>query len=447
MSRSMPTGFGAATGRVVALAISLAFVSAAAAQQEPASFDRDQLEELALANNPTIAQASAAYRAAVGERLQAQLRPNPAIGYEGHEIAFKRPGESTTHMFFVEQPILLGGKRRQRTEVAAREEDLAGIEVEARKLRVLTDVRAHYYAALAADRRVDVRTRLTGLAEQAVEITRQLMNTGAAARPDLLEAQIQARRAGLDLERARAQRSRVRSQLAAVVGVGEVAAASLEGSLETEIPRLEFSALLADIFERSPQTELGHKDLERAEAVVRSARAEGKPDLSLLGGFGWNSDRLDVGVEAVGWQAQFGVRLELPVSDRNQGNIAAALAMRELAVDEIRRIELTIRSRLAQVFALYEEGREAVTVYRDEILPAANEAYELFVASHQRMAASFPQVLIAQRTLFQAEQEYIEALGETWVAIATIEGLLLDDGLAAPSFLPGSVTPSASGHQ
>ncbi len=47
MSRSMPTGFGAATGRVVALAISLAFVSAAAAQQEPASFDRDQLEELA----------------------------------------------------------------------------------------------------------------------------------------------------------------------------------------------------------------------------------------------------------------------------------------------------------------------------------------------------------------------------------------------------------------
>ena len=46
----------------------------------------EQLQEMALANNPTLAQAKAGVRAAAGRSRQAGLWPNPTIGYSGDEI-------------------------------------------------------------------------------------------------------------------------------------------------------------------------------------------------------------------------------------------------------------------------------------------------------------------------------------------------------------------------
>jgi outer membrane protein TolC len=48
------------------------------------------------------------------------------------------------------------------------------------------------------------------------------------------------------------------------------------------------------------------------------------------------------------------------------------------------------------------------------------------------MAAAYPQVLIAQRTLFQARAELLMALGEAWHEAALIDGFLLTGGLEAP---------------
>src|SRR5262249_11143782 len=46
----------------------------------------EALEQMALQNNPTAAQAEAAIRAAEGRRVQAGLMPNPIIGYAGEEL-------------------------------------------------------------------------------------------------------------------------------------------------------------------------------------------------------------------------------------------------------------------------------------------------------------------------------------------------------------------------
>src|SRR6266508_6620406 len=47
----------------------------------------EDLERMALQNNPTAAQAEAAIRAAEGRRVQAGLMPNPIIGYAGEELS------------------------------------------------------------------------------------------------------------------------------------------------------------------------------------------------------------------------------------------------------------------------------------------------------------------------------------------------------------------------
>src|SRR5215472_19253555 len=46
----------------------------------------EQLEQIALANNPTVAQVQANLRVAAGLARQAGLHPNPTVGYYGDEV-------------------------------------------------------------------------------------------------------------------------------------------------------------------------------------------------------------------------------------------------------------------------------------------------------------------------------------------------------------------------
>ena len=54
------------------------------------------------------------------------------------------------------------------------------------------------------------------------------------------------------------------------------------------------------------------------------------------------------------------------------------------------------------------------------------------------MAASYPQLLLSQRTLFQAQTDYLAALGDLWDNALTLQGFLLTDGLESPA-RPGEV--------
>jgi cobalt-zinc-cadmium efflux system outer membrane protein len=49
------------------------------------------------------------------------------------------------------------------------------------------------------------------------------------------------------------------------------------------------------------------------------------------------------------------------------------------------------------------------------------------------MAAAYPQVLIAQRTLFQLRTDYINALETLLTNTVVLKGFMLTDGLEAPT--------------
>ncbi|MEE9533690.1 MAG: hypothetical protein V3W06_04675, partial [Acidimicrobiia bacterium] len=70
--------------------------------------------------------------------------------------------------------------------------------------------------------------------------------------------------------------------------------------------------------------------------------------------------------------------------------------------------------------------------------------HDLFLARFRETAAAYPQVLIAQRTLLQATESYLDALEAGWRAVVQIQGLLLMGGLDAPA-MPGEVLSSAPG--
>jgi outer membrane protein, heavy metal efflux system len=397
----------------------------------------EDLERMALQNNPTVAQAEAAIRAAEGRRVQAGLMPNPIVGYAGEELSPRAFGQKSEHFIFAEQEVPLGGKLKKSREIFAKEREQAQADAAAQKQRVQNAVRMLYYEALGAQQLVEVRGELAKLASEAVNVTGELFNTGAADRPDALQIQVEARRARLDLVMAENGRDQVWQQIAAVVGDPFLKPARLLGDLEEDLPALEQDQLLAALLRESPQVIHAQAGIEKARASLTRAKAEPAPNLFLRGGMGYSTEPLETtdprlfgrktGPEAF---AEVGVRI--PLFNRNQGGIAAASAELDFAEREARRVELTLRARTAAAFRTYQNALSVAREYQEQIIPRARQAYELYLASFKQMAAAYPQVLISQRTFFQARAEYIRALVEVWQNATQLQGFMLTGALEAP---------------
>ena len=278
------------------------------------------------------------------------------------------------------------------------------------------------------------------LAAEAVGITRQLYNVGAADQPDVIEANIEARRTQLDLSAARNELHANRVQLAAFVGDRSVASRPLAGSIDDGIPELERDATIQALIERSPEMRAASVAVERARAVVTRARRENFPDLFVRGGVQYNRERLEVGTAAVGWQGLAEIGVSVPLFNRNQGLVGFARAEETRTEGERRRLELDLESRAAVAFEQYLTALHASEVYRGEIVPQAEEAYRLYLARYREMAAAYPQVLIAQRTLFDMSTEYLDSVEDAWRAALRLQGFLAGEGLEAPERVGDELT-------
>lgn len=392
----------------------------------------EDLERMAIQNNPTLKQAEARIRAAQGKLNQAGLYPNPSIGYTGDEISpgpIIRGGE---HGFFVDQNIVLGGKLRKNREVFAQAVIQAEAEAEAQRLRVLNNVRVFYYEALAAHRRVELREKLVGLAGEAVKTSEGLFNVGASDKPDLLEVEVEAQHARLALMTAQNEQLRVWQQLAALVGVLDLSSTPLAGEFDQSIPVLERDVVLQEILNGSPVLKAARAGVLRAHAAVTVERSRRIPDLQARGGLRYNRELLEFDRQPVGWEGFADLGIQIPLFNRNQGNILAARSEVLFAEQEVRRAEMVIRSRFSSFFNNYQTSRRIVETYKNEVVPRAEQAYQLYLAKFKEMAAAYPQALIAQRSLLQAGIEYVSSVENLWKAVVPLQGYLLLEGFDAP---------------
>ena len=434
--------------------ITIALLTApATAQTQSPSFAQGpavtlaELEQLALDNNPTPRAAQAAIEAARGRARQAGAWPNPVIGYSGTELKTGELDARGAHGFFVEQTVPLGGKLGLGRQVFERSAERAEAVLDLQRRRVLSTVRTLFYETLTAERRVEVRERLAALASEAVGITAQRFNVGAADRPDYLESQIEARRAQLALNGAKNRAFAAHQQLAAVTGRPDVASRPLTGSIDQAIPELERDAAVRAIVDESPQVRAAKAELARTQAVTAQSRRTTFPDLIVRAGAAKNRERGEDTGRPIGWEGQLEAGLSLPLFNRNQGAVVAARADETRAQSDLRRLELSLQSQAAAEFSTYLTALRASESYREEILPQAEEAHRLYLTRYREMAAAYPQVLVAQRTLFEMSVDYLRNLEDAWRSALRIQGYLAGEGLQAPdsvmdSGAEASVRPS-----
>ncbi len=391
----------------------------------------EDLERMALLNNPTFAQVQANVRIAAGQARQAGFYPNPTVGYYGDEIRGGYTGGGKQGGF-VSQTIVMGGKLGAARRVAALLTKEAETSGEVQRLRILNNVRMLFYQVLADQRLVSVRENLTKLAADATQTSHQLANIGQADRPDVLQAEVEQQQVNVGLRIARQNLRSSWRTLAAVVGKPEMEQSSLEGDLDA-IPDLNYDEWLATTLRENPEVQLAQIAASRAEASLTQAKKAPIPDLQLYGNLSQNYEPLESTRKPIGLNGGVQIGVTLPVFNRNQGNIAAAKAEIESSKQELIRVKLQIARDVANLFRDYESARATAQQYKTEMLPRAEQAYKLYQTNYRNMAAAYPQALISQRTLFQLEVDYVQALESVWQSALGIRGFGLMDGLSAPN--------------
>jgi cobalt-zinc-cadmium efflux system outer membrane protein len=397
----------------------------------------EQMEKMAAETNPTLRQAEAEIRATKARQQQAGLYPNPAVGYTGDEIRGGSVGGGKQG-FFVQQTIVTAGKLGKSREVFGAETKLAEIEAQEQRTRVETAVKMAYLRVLAAQEWLEARRDLAKIAEDSAQTQRELMNTGQADESEVLDAEVEAQRMRMA---ARMQENTLREEwrsLAAVIGQPALPLATVVGDLARGWPELNEEEVVETISKQSPAVQIAEAAARRAQAVFTRAQREPIPNVSLRAGLEYNHETLGSVPWAKGWEGLAEASVEIPLFNRDQGNIGVARSDMERSEQEKTRVALTLRERAATVVDEYANARLMALEYRDEILPHAKKAYSLLVEKYGQMLASYPRVLDAQRKLYELQIEYIAALEGVWTNGLALQGYLLTDGLEAPA-RPGEV--------
>jgi len=379
-----------------------------------------QLEALALEHNPTLTQASARIAAARGKLVQAGLYPNPVAGYQGEEMGIA--GTAGFQGGFVGQELVTAGKLRFDRAVAVQELRQAEHQYQAQQQRVLNDVRAGYYEVLTAQRAVELTEQLVRIGDEGLRAAEQLFDAKEVSRVDVLEARIEADSTRLKLQNARNRALAAWRRLAAVLGRPDAQTAPVAGNLEEDVPRFVWDDVLQRLLGESPEVAEARAGVERARCVLARQCAQRIPNVSVQTGVQHDNESGDN-------IAKVEVALPLPIFNRNQGNIARADAELIAAQNEVRRVELVLRDRLAAAFQRYADAREQVETYNQKILPNAKTSLDLVRRAYQQGEIGYIGLLTSQRTYFSAQLSYLEALRQLQTSRVAIEGLLLSGGL------------------
>jgi cobalt-zinc-cadmium efflux system outer membrane protein len=180
-----------------------------------------------------------------------------------------------------------------------------------------------------------------------------------------------------------------------------------------------------------PDLKLARAAERFAEARIELARSEGKLDASLTAGY----QRMDFGyplngindagqlrpIQGTFHYLTFGVSLDLPVRNKNQGTIEAAVAEAEAAKRRREFAELTIRREVASAYAQYNSAARAAAIFRVGVKDQAGANLEVVRQTYELGSKTLIDYIGEQRRFIDLENGYIDALLDTYKARVEVE--------------------------
>ncbi|MCK5879607.1 MAG: TolC family protein [Holophagae bacterium] len=378
----------------------------------------EQSVDIALSKNREMAAALNEIQALKGARIQAGLLPDPELMVEMENVAgtggYTGTGLAETTIAF-EQLIELGGKRKKRSRIADTELQLARYRYQSLERRIVAETTAGFFGVLAAQKRIVIAEKLFRLSTAFYKIVGERVNAGKVSPVEETRASVVLSTARIRLEKSRRDLAISRTRLATVMGGDQLSFERVIGELAGTIPvpdRTQLIELLSD----NPEIAKWTTELERSRINLSLSKAGRVPDLALSAGYRKFRETDDSAYV-------IGVTLRLPVWNRNRGRIMEA---RSRAAETKETMAFSTNEVKQQFQMLYEEllvAVKEVATIQMAMLPASRSAFEAVRMGYQEGKFRFIEVLDAQRTYFNVELEYVDALARYHTLKAGVEAM------------------------
>lgn len=388
----------------------------------------EDLVRMALERNGELAAARTAIGEAKGRLRQASYRANPMLETSGKQAV---TSTDNNQMISIELPLEIGGRRQARVTTGQREVDLRQAEVADFERKLASEVRMKYASVIAIARNLKLAEDMVLSTQNSHQLVRARVDLGKSSLLEQNELWVEVNR--VDASRLNLESSAERAMLELKQAVGSLPEEPLK--LRGEFAPVTAVPTMAETLQRAMTARpdlIALRAGERlAEAQIEQARREGRVDASLFAGYermsngydvmGFNASGRLVPVNAVFHYATFGVRFTLPVRNKNQGLIEAAVAASEAARHRREFAELVVRNEVASAIARLEKARSVLGIFRERVLEPAQRNLEVVRKTYAIGYRPALDYLAEQRRYIEVETDYTRALQEYLEALAELD--------------------------
>jgi outer membrane protein, heavy metal efflux system len=404
-------------GPVMCLAVAAAALRLAAQTQGPVRVSLDQAVQMALQHNHTLLAARSTIQQSEAEEITANLRPDPTLIGDAQFIPIFQPSQFSSEYIDNIAQFDLGisylferGKKRQHRLQAAKDQTAVTRSQVTDNERTLTFQTASQFITvqLAESTLLLAQEDLKSF-QNTVDISSERYKAGDISEDDFLKIKLQLLQFQVDVSQAQLAKTQGLSDLRQLLGYESVAADyDVSGDFDYQPMKANLEDLQARALQTRPDLRAALQGVTAAKSQYELQKAIGKRDVT--GQVNYTH------VSQVSTASFFG-SIQLPIFDRNQGEIARARYAINQAQEQQNATNGQVLTDVRDAYEGLRSNDEIVTIFRSGYLDEAKEDRDISEYAYKRGAASLLDFLDAERSYRATQLAYRQALASYLTAL------------------------------
>lgn len=384
--------------------------------------------QLAIKLHPDLSAAQKEVSATEASLRQAGLLRNPEVS----AIVEDTRSDTKTTTWQLSQAIELGGKRHARMVVAESTLQAAKNDFTIMLANVKATVVTRFYECLIAQERERLAISSLELTQRAFDAVKKQVALGKVPPLEEAKARIAQSAVQLELSQATNEAAIARQRLLSMIAVSTDLPLQIWGKFDL-MPGIPEKQDLDRRLRQSSHFIKAQLEVEKRVAMADSERAKQIPDVTLSVGA---KREQQTGRS----QAIVGVSVPLSLFDRNQGNIQESISRVDKAKDELTSTEIRLRNEINQAHLRLSSALNDANLMKNDVLPNAQNSFELAIKGFEFGKFNFIDVLDAQRSLLAAKNQYLRSCTEVHRAATEIQALIADPSGQSLELYPAAST-------
>lgn len=371
-----------------------------------------ELVAQALENNPEIQAAKKKVESARARAGQATYLEDPEVNFEAWGVPLNQPvnyRKANPLIFGVRQKLPFFGKLGLKGEMAGQEVRMVEEELRAKEQEIIAKVKSAYADYFMASKSVEIYKELLELVRYTSTTAEGLYQVGRAPQQDVIKALLERTELLNKLTWAEKELTTSQAKLNTLLSRPPSSLLGQPGEPALAPVNLQSSNLEKLAVEQRPELRALESSINKSERAVELAERNRKyPDFMVGLQYWFAPDQSPKHMYAPM------VTLSIPFSPWTKGKhdyeVEEALAERQAARANLAAVKNMTLFEVTEISAKVEAAMKSVSIYRDGLLPQAEQAFQAAVSAYQTGGVNFMTLLDAQRTIRDVRMGYYKAL-------------------------------------